>query len=73
MNSVLSLSDEEAPHGVVTHSSGNHAGALACAAKLRGIQAHIVIPSDAPQACSCLSMLSCWSCALLCVLCPLHT
>ncbi len=50
MNSVLSLSDEQAVHGVVTHSSGNHAAALACAARIRGIPAYIVIPSDAPQA-----------------------
>ena len=53
MNSVLSLSDEEAARGVVTHSSGNHAGALACAAKLRGIPAYIIMPTDAPKACSC--------------------
>ncbi|BDA40644.1 Serine racemase [Coccomyxa sp. Obi] len=49
MNSVLSLSDEEAACGVVTHSSGNHAAALACAAKLRGIPAYIIMPTDAPQ------------------------
>jgi len=34
--------------GVVTHSSGNHAQALALAAKLRGIPAHIVMPKGAP-------------------------
>jgi threonine dehydratase len=49
-NAVFSLSEEEAARGVVTHSSGNHAAALARAAKLRGIAAHIVMPSNAPQA-----------------------
>lgn len=43
-NAVSLLSDEEARRGVVTHSSGNHAQALALAAKLRGIPAHIVMP-----------------------------
>jgi threonine dehydratase len=32
----------------VTHSSGNHGGALALAAKLRGILAHVVVPHDTP-------------------------
>jgi threonine dehydratase len=49
-NAVFLLSDEEAQHGVVTHSSGNHAAALARAAKLRGIPAYIVMPNNAPQA-----------------------
>lgn len=49
-NAVLSLSDEQAARGVVTHSSGNHAAALALAAKLRGIPAHIVMPENAPAA-----------------------
>ncbi len=35
---------------MVTHSSGNHAAALSRAAKLRGIPAHIVMPSNAPRA-----------------------
>ncbi|MBP6177480.1 MAG: pyridoxal-phosphate dependent enzyme [Anaerolineales bacterium] len=48
-NAVYSLTDEEAVHGVVTHSSGNHAQALALAAKMRGIPAYIVMPSNAPQ------------------------
>jgi threonine dehydratase len=48
-NAVFSLTDEEAAHGVVTHSSGNHAQALALAARLRGIPAYIVMPSNAPQ------------------------
>ncbi len=48
-NAVFSLSDAEARRGVVTHSSGNHAQALALAARLRGIEAHIVMPQDAPK------------------------
>jgi threonine dehydratase len=47
-NAVFSLSEAEAARGVVTHSSGNHAQALALAARLRGIQAYIVMPSNAP-------------------------
>jgi threonine dehydratase len=47
-NAVLSLSDDEARHGVVTHSSGNHAAALSLAAKQRGIPAYIVMPRTAP-------------------------
>ncbi|MDA1016720.1 MAG: pyridoxal-phosphate dependent enzyme [Planctomycetota bacterium] len=48
-NAVLCLSDAEAAHGVVTHSSGNHAAALARAARIRGIEAHIVMPSNSPD------------------------
>jgi len=48
-NAVFSLSDEEASRGVVTHSSGNHAQALALAAGKRGIPAHIVMPENAPR------------------------
>ena len=48
-NAVWSLSDDEAKNGVCTHSSGNHAQALALAAKMRGIPAYIVMPSNAPQ------------------------
>ena len=47
-NAVLSLGDEEAARGVATHSSGNHAQALALAARLRGIPAFIVMPANAP-------------------------
>jgi threonine dehydratase len=47
-NAVFSLDDETAARGVCTHSSGNHAAALARAAALRGIPAHIVMPSSAP-------------------------
>jgi threonine dehydratase len=46
-NAVMQLADEVAARGVVTHSSGNHAQALALAAKLRGIPAHIVMPRNA--------------------------
>ncbi|PTX95663.1 pyridoxal-phosphate dependent enzyme [Opitutus sp. ER46] len=45
-NAVLALSAEVAARGVATHSSGNHAAALARAARLRGIPAHIVMPSN---------------------------
>lgn len=48
-NAVFSLSDEEASRGVATHSSGNHAAALALAARIRGIQAHVVMPENAPE------------------------
>lgn len=48
-NAVFKLSDEEAARGVVTHSSGNHAQALALAAKIRKIPAHIVMPVNAPS------------------------
>jgi threonine dehydratase len=47
-NAVFSLTDEEAARGVATHSSGNHAQALALAARLRGIPAYIVMPENAP-------------------------
>jgi threonine dehydratase len=48
-NAVYSLSNAEAGRGVCTHSSGNHAQALALAARLRGIPAYIVMPNNAPQ------------------------
>lgn len=47
-NAVFSLTDEEAACGVATHSSGNHAQAVALAARLRGIPAYIVMPENAP-------------------------
>ena len=47
-NAVFSLNDAEAARGVCTHSSGNHAQALALAARIRGIPAYIVIPKNAP-------------------------
>jgi threonine dehydratase len=48
-NSIFSLTEEEARRGVVTHSSGNHAAAVACAAAWRGTTASIVMPKNAPQ------------------------
>ena len=47
-NAIFSLSDEEASRGIVTHSSGNHAAAVSCAAAWRGIPAWIVMPKNAP-------------------------
>ena len=44
VNAVWSLEKAEAARGVVTHSSGNHGAALACAARTRGIAAHVVMP-----------------------------
>jgi threonine dehydratase len=49
-NAVWTLSDEQAAHGVVTHSSGNHGNALALAAATRGIAAHVVVPEGAVRA-----------------------
>jgi threonine dehydratase len=46
-NAVSMLAPDALPRGVVTHSSGNHAGALALAARMRGIPAHIVMPRNA--------------------------
>jgi threonine dehydratase len=46
---VFSLSDKEAEKGVATHSSGNHAAALALAARWRGIPAYVVMPENAPE------------------------
>ena len=48
-NAVFSLDDATALCGVATHSSGNHGAALARAAKLRGIPAHIVMPSNSAK------------------------
>jgi threonine dehydratase len=49
-NAVYLLTPQEAARGVVTHSSGNHAAALARAARLRGIPAYIVMPNNSPLA-----------------------
>lgn len=46
-NAIFSLTEEEARRGVVTHSSGNHAAAVACAAGWRGVRASIVMPTNA--------------------------
>jgi threonine dehydratase len=48
-NAVLSLSDAELRRGVATHSSGNHAAALARAARLKGVPAYIVMPDNTAQ------------------------
>jgi threonine dehydratase len=48
-NAVFSLSEEEIKRGVGTHSSGNHAQALARAAKIRGCKAYIVMPETSPK------------------------
>ncbi|GAB2649949.1 pyridoxal-phosphate dependent enzyme [Emticicia sediminis] len=48
MNAVLSLSKSEQQKGITTHSSGNHAQAIALAAKTVGTKAYIVMPSNAP-------------------------
>ena len=48
-NAVFCLSEQEARHGVVTHSSGNHGAALAYAAGRRGIPAFVVMPETAPR------------------------
>jgi threonine dehydratase len=47
-NTVFGLPESEARRGVATHSSGNHAAALAHAARLRGIPAYIVMPDNTP-------------------------
>jgi threonine dehydratase len=45
-NAVFSLPEAQVRRGVATHSSGNHAAALARAARLRGIPAYIVMPDN---------------------------
>jgi threonine dehydratase len=45
---VFALGDAEAARGVITHSSGNHAAALAYAAGIRGIPCQVVMPDSAP-------------------------
>ena len=48
-NAVFALDEATAKRGVATHSSGNHGAAVARAAKLRGIPAHIVMPSNSAK------------------------
>lgn len=48
MNAVLSLSKEQQMKGITTHSSGNHAQAIALAAKNVATNAYIVMPNNAP-------------------------
>lgn len=50
MNFMLSMDEEERKKGVVTGSSGNHGQALACAAKILGVKAIVVVPEDASTA-----------------------
>ncbi len=47
-HAVMKLTAGEAGKGVITHSSGNHAQALALAASMHGIEAHVVMPDNAP-------------------------
>lgn len=47
-NCISRLSDEEKKRGVVAFSSGNHAQGVACASKMLGVPATIVMPTDAP-------------------------
>ena len=49
MNACLQLTNEQLEKGVATHSSGNHAQALAFASKMLGIKAYIVMPESSPQ------------------------
>lgn len=48
-NAISCLSDDQIRHGVATHSSGNHAAAVAKAAKSRNVKAYAVMPSSAPR------------------------
>ena len=48
-NAIAILSEERARNGVCTHSSGNHAQAVAFAAKKRGIPAYIVMPNNVTE------------------------
>ncbi|MFC0261950.1 pyridoxal-phosphate dependent enzyme [Fontibacter flavus] len=48
-NAVAKLTEEQKKNGVATHSSGNHAAALARAATVAGIKSYIVMPSNAPE------------------------
>ena len=49
MNASLQLTKAQLEKGVATHSSGNHAQALAFASKMLGIKAYIVMPESSPQ------------------------
>mmetsp|Transcript_61736 Transcript_61736/g.194685 ORF Transcript_61736/g.194685 Transcript_61736/m.194685 type:complete len:349 (+) Transcript_61736:65-1111(+) len=50
LNAVLTLTEDEAAHGVVTHSSGNHGQALAAAAAVRGVPVTVVAPKNTAKA-----------------------
>jgi threonine dehydratase len=49
MNAALRLSDEARAKGIATHSSGNHAQAIARAAQILGVKSYIVMPRTAPE------------------------
>jgi threonine dehydratase len=49
MNAALKLSKNQLLKGIATHSSGNHAQALARAAKILGVKSYIVMPRTAPE------------------------
>src|SRR6187431_462986 len=49
MNAALQLTPEQRAKGIATHSSGNHAQAIARAAKILGIPSYIVMPNTAPE------------------------
>jgi threonine dehydratase len=49
-NAIFSLTDEEAKQGVACQSSGNHGGAVACAASLKGIHADVVMAKSVSKA-----------------------
>src|SRR5262245_55710498 len=49
MNAILKLTPDQRSKGVATHSSGNHAQALARAAKIIGVPSYIVMPRTAPE------------------------
>lgn len=48
-NAIFSMAEKEASAGVATHSSGNHAQAVALAARMKGVPAFIVMPENAPD------------------------
>jgi len=48
-NAVFSMTEEQISKGVATHSSGNHAAALARAAKLRNAEAFVVMPENSSK------------------------
>ncbi len=49
MNATLSLANVKLANGIATHSSGNHAQAIAFAAKVKGIKAYVVMPNNSPK------------------------
>ncbi len=49
MNAALQIPHDKLMNGLATHSSGNHAQAIALAAKLLGIKAYIVMPDNSPE------------------------